>query len=229
MTSDPSAGSDANASAAAFSEFLVELKRRGSMLLLVGPAQHTARSRACSRLLGESTDTRRPLFVRAGAAGCAHDAGAPSQPPGEEPRTVRYRTATRSAAATTSGGGRLPAQVVGGDLDDLLSATHREIEAVRADADGLDPAELRVCVDSLDALLATHDEERVFRFLHGLSGSVRDAGAMCHVHLPTSVDAEPVETLEPLFDAVVEIRAVGRPQQRWHVPDEGFSTGWLSL
>lgn len=230
MTSDPSAGPGAEAPAAAFSEFLGELKRRGSMLLLVGPAQHTALSRACSRLLGESTETRRPLFVRTGSSNCAHDAaGSLSVAPGEAAREIRYRTATRSAAVAASGDGRLPARTVDGDLDDLLSEMQTEIDAVRATAGELEPAELRVCVDSLDALLATHDDERVFRFLHGLSGSVRDAGAMCHVHLPADVDAEPVETLKPLFDAVVEIRAVGRPQQRWHVPDEGFTTGWLSL
>lgn len=229
MTSDPSAGRGAEVPAAAFSEYLAELKRRGSMLLVVGPAPHTAVSRACSRLLGESTDTRRPLFVRTGGTDCTHDAGSQPRTPGEAARTIRYRTATRSAAASRPGTDRLPARVVDGDLDDLLSETHAEIERVRADAGELDPAELRVCVDSLDALLATHDDEHVFRFLHGLSGSVRDAGAMCHVHLPTSVDAAPMGTLEPLFDAVVEIRAVGRPQQRWHVPDEEFSTGWLSL
>jgi len=230
MTSDPYAGTDAEAPAAAFSKFLGELKRRGSMLLLVGPAQHTALSRACTRLLGESTDTRRPLFVRTGSMGCAHDpAGSTPVAPAESPRTIQYRTATRSAAAAEPAADRQSGTAVDGDLDDLLSATHAEIERVRSASGGLDPAELRVCVDSLDALLATHDDERVFRFLHGLSGSVRDADAMCHVHLPTSVDAEPVETLKPVFDAVVEIRAVGRPQQRWHVPDEGFSTGWLSL
>lgn len=228
MTGDRSVGSDAEAPAAAFSEFLARLKRRGSMLLVVGPAQHPALSRACSRLLGESADTRRPLFVHAAGSSDAHGAGSSPGARGERARTIRYRTATRSAA-TADAGGRPPARTVDGDLDDLLAATGTEIERVRADAGDLDPAELRVCVDSLDALLATHDEERVFRFVHGLSGSVRDADAMCHAHLPTSVDAEPVGRLRPVFDAVVEVRSVGRPQQRWHVPDEGFSTGWLSL
>lgn len=226
MTGDSSVGSDADAPAAAFSEFLAELKQRGSMLLLVGPAQHTALSRACSRLLGESADTRRPLFVRAGGSSCAHEtAGSRS---GEAARTIQYRTATRSAAAA-SGANRLPARTVDGDLDALLAETQAEIDRVRGESGSLDPAELRICVDSLDALLTTHDDERVFRFVHALSGSVRDAGAMCHVHLPAGVDAEPVESLEPLFDAIVEVRAVGRPQQRWRVPDEGFETGWLSL
>lgn len=228
MTGDQSVGSGRDGPAAAFTEFLAELKERGSLLLLVGPAQHTAVSRACSRLLGESAETRRPLFVRAGGA-CSHRVPQSASTPGESARVLHYRTATRGAAAASQPGGRVDVRTVDGDLDALLDEVQTEFDRVDAAAGGLDPAELRVCLDSLDALLATHDEDRVFRFLHGLSGSVRDSRAMCHVHLPTGVDADPVDVMEPLFDAVVEVRDAGRPQQRWRVPDEGFSTGWLAL
>jgi hypothetical protein len=227
MTGNQSVGSGRDGPAAAFTEFLAELKERGSLLLLAGPAQHTAVFRACSRLLGESAETRRSLFVQAGGA-CSHRVPQSTSTPGESARALHYRTATRSAAASHPGG-RADVRTVDGDLDALRAEIATEFDRVDAAAGGLDPAELRVCLDSLDALLATHDEDRVFRFLHGLSGSVRDERAMCHVHLQTGVDAEQMDVMEPLFDAVVEVRDAGRPQQRWCVPDEGFSTGWLAL
>jgi hypothetical protein len=61
-----------------------------------------------------------------------------------------------------------------------------------------------VCLDSLTALLRRAEEDRVFRFLHTLTGRFVAADAAGHVHLdPSTQDERTVATLATLFDAVV--------------------------
>ncbi|WP_136717958.1 DUF7504 family protein [Halorientalis salina] len=60
------------------------------------------------------------------------------------------------------------------------------------------------CVDSLTAMLQYADTERVFRFLHTLTGRFLAAGASVHVHLdPATQDDRTIATLSTLFDSVV--------------------------
>lgn len=241
MGSERSAGQAVKEQATTLTQVLSGLKRRGSVLLLAGPAQHGAISTACRRLLGTPPDTRRRLFVSTGDAH-ADDHGIESLtgPEFDAARAICYETKTRSAAATAPGGAceaapgpsidsRVASRTVGGSLGGLLEAIVEDVEALDDQADGLEPAELRVCLDSVDALLATHDEEAVFRFLHLLSGVARRYRAMCHVHLPADVDTRAVALLEPTADAVVEVRNAGSHQQRWHVPDAELTTDWLLL
>jgi hypothetical protein len=61
-----------------------------------------------------------------------------------------------------------------------------------------------VCVDSLTTLLAHVDQDRLFRFMHTLTGRFVAAGAAAHVHLdPSTQDERTVATLATLFDTVV--------------------------
>jgi len=61
-----------------------------------------------------------------------------------------------------------------------------------------------VCVDSLTALLEHVDQDRLFRFMHTLTGRFVAAGAAAHVHLdPAAEDERTVATLATLFDTVV--------------------------
>lgn len=61
-----------------------------------------------------------------------------------------------------------------------------------------------LCLHSLTALLGLSDLQRVFRFLHVLSGRVAAVDGRAHYHLdPGAVDEEALGTLRPLFDAVV--------------------------
>ena len=63
-----------------------------------------------------------------------------------------------------------------------------------------------VCFRSLTALLETCDLERVFRFLHLLTARLSLAGASAHFHLdPRAHDDQTVNTLRPLFDAVLDV------------------------
>jgi hypothetical protein len=200
-----------------FADALAELKERGCMLLLAGRGD-AARRGACRRLLGQSVaESRRRLFVLTGGA----DTHPHSQEPGAT--TVAYDTTVRSAAAAPAG--ETADRTVDGSLGDLHAAVAEGIDDIDRDAGGLGPGQLRLCLDSADSLLAEEDSATVFRFLHGLRGVVRDADAMCHVHLPVAFDAEDVQLLTPLFDAVIETRPDGR--HRWHLREPELTTDWL--
>lgn len=206
-----------------FADALADLKRQGSMLLVAGTASTAAQS-ACGYLLGDpSADPRRRLYVEVGTGSriARPDPGVPS-------RRVRYPVAARSAVAAGSGTTSRPDRVVDGDLADLQAAVEDAVDALGGD--GLGPAELRVCLDAADGLLATHGEEATFAFLHALRGLVRGVDGMGHVHLPVPYEDEAVAVLTPVFDAVIEVRQDGgEPKQRWHVRDADFTTDWLSL
>jgi len=63
-----------------------------------------------------------------------------------------------------------------------------------------------VCFHSLTALLEATELNRAFRFLHLLTRRLSSAGGIAHFHLdPETCDEKTVETLRPLFDAVLEI------------------------
>lgn len=60
------------------------------------------------------------------------------------------------------------------------------------------------CLDSLGHVLDQAPTERVFRFLHTVTGRFVASGAAAHVHLdPTDRDEQTVGTLASLFDSVV--------------------------
>lgn len=210
---------------AAFSQALASLKRRGSNLLIVGAASDQAHVHACRRLLGDDGPTRRRLFVltdrdHSAVQGATGDAA-----------VVEYESMTRSAAAAPAGTESTvePRERVV-TLDGLGDAARSAIESIEAEAGDLSPSELRLCFDSLRPLLEEHSEQRVFRFLHALTGDVRGVSGMGHFHLPIAYEDQAVRTIAPLFDAVVEVRAHGgQSQQRWHLREEDLSTDWLPL
>jgi len=229
METDESAGRADRDRATAFSERLSALKERGSMLLVVGPATHDAVRAACHRLLGDPTETRRRLFVRTAQRSAADSMVLPLDGAGDRLRTITFQTPTRSAAASTADDSPIPTTPVDGDLGDLLAEIGAATTALAPEGDALEPAALRICIDSADALVDTHDERDVFQFLHGVAGLVRSTRAMCHVHLPAPLSATAVQTVAPLFDAVVEVRDEGGVKQRWHLPDDDLTTDWLLL
>lgn len=209
-----------------FANALAAMKRDGSVLLTTGAGVDTLRA-ACRRLLGDTATTpRRRVFVLTEQVGPNHPAK--TADPGDHVRTLAYRIPTRSTAAATGGVAQsLPDRTVEGDLSDLYTAIEKEVTAAERGARNLEPAQLRLCLDSLDTLLAAHGQEETFTFLHELGGLVRGADGMAHVHLPAAIDDDVVGVLTPLFDAVIEVRE--GPQQRWHLREPEFTTDWLSL
>jgi hypothetical protein len=222
---------------ATFAQALASLKRRGSSLLLVGPAYEQAHLPASRRLLGsaeERTERARLLVVTDGEATAGRRlAGVAS----ETVRTLTYDAPTRGGAATAVGtddagvgAGRPGTEAPPPDLASLCRRIDEAVDEVEAERGNLEPAELRVCFDSLVPLLERYEEREVFTFLHALTAATREVGAMAHYHLPVPADDPLVGTLAPLFDAVIELRATpDGPQQRWRLTDEDVVTEWLPV
>lgn len=117
--------------------------------------------------------------------------------------------------------------------DDDLGEVGATIADAIADLDraagGLEPAELRLGLDSVSALLGIYDRSSVLVFLHLVAERVAAVDGVGHYHLPVDRDEEVVSTLLPLFDATVELRlGADGAEQRWHLQD-GVSSEWLPL
>ena len=218
--------------ATTFARTLSDLKQNGCNLLVVGGDHEPTRSNACQRLLGRGgPKPRRRIVVAADTSVEAVYDRLPtnSVSPGDDRDTIiDWETPVRSVSASTSV-----------DLSSVESTTVRADDLTRlgieihervVDGPEYEPGQLRLCFDSLVPLVSRCDTETVFRFLHLVTGSIDRSRAMGHYHLPVSRNAESVRTLEPLFDAVVELRTeAGRPQQRWHIPEKALTTDWLSV
>lgn len=215
-------GSDRQA--AEFADALANLKQRGCMLLVAG-TDHDAADAACARLLGDAvSEPRRRLLVAAGDGPERTTTAAAGSPT----RTIAFRRMARSASAEDAGApSTTPTRSVVGDPGDVHEAIVDETAALEPTDRPFEPSELRVCVDDGAELVATNGEEPVFRFCHALSGHLRDHRGMGHVHVSAPYDSETVARVEPLFDAVIEVRE--GPRQRWHLRDADISTDWLSL
>lgn len=218
--------------ATTFARTLSDLKQNGCNLLVVGGDHEPARSDACQRLLGcGGGKSRNRLVVAADTSVEAVRDRLPtvSVSPGENRDTIiDWQTPLRSASAST-GGDPSSVRTITVGVDDLTQLGIKIHERV-VDGPEFEPGELRVCFDSLVPLVSRYDTETVFRFLHLVTGSVDRSRAMGHYHLPVSRNAETVRSLEPLFDAIVELRTdAGRAQHRWHIPQEDLTTDWLSV
>ncbi len=187
-----------------FSQELAELKQNGCNLLLVGDG--TVHSNACRHLLG---DDRRRLFVfTQGQWVCACD---PETLDGTDRATVRCSDDERS-------------------LNDVGSEIVDKINMLASRADVLSPGELRLCFDSLGPLFVEHDPEQLFRLLHVVTASVRRADGIGHYHLRVDRNSDHVNLIEPLFDALIEVRRKdGIAEQRWHLLGKDVSSDWLPL
>lgn len=209
------------------------LKQRGSNLLVVGSRMPAAHEAACRQFLGETTTataTRRRLFVLADPCTPVAERLPAEAVSADRHSVLRYEVASRSAAETPSGATPPRERRVEGGLGSLGTAVSKAIAEFEASSSGLTPAELRLCFDSLSPLLSEYDSESMFRFLHLLTHRVRSVDGMAHYHLATERDNRFVSLLEPLFDAVVELRLCdGALHQRWWLRDSDLATGWLQL
>ena len=217
MGSEPGVGVPASAS---FVQALDTLKREGSNILVVGDVGVAPREAACHRLIGDSSvDSRFRLFVTTDPARVKASDEVESkylvQRPADSNR-ARQEYPTSNVTETTMLG------VLGTEFVETID----EFEAESGD---VDPSELRVCVDSVSTLLQSNDSENVFRLLHVMTTRIRQINGMGHYHLPIDRDNEAVRLLEPLFDAVVELRGGDRAEHRWHLRDTETATDWIPL
>jgi len=181
---------------------LAGLKRRGGGVLVVGTDGHEA---LCRRFGGDRSSSRRVLTVPAAGPACATECTHPPE---------------GAASVEGCGWGTRRLSEVGSETIDRID---------RLAAEGLDGSELRVCIESADALVDSADPERATLFVDAVLERTREAGGIAHVHTTEPYRSDPVRRFGPLFDAVVEVRADPHPRQRWHLPDSDHDTGWLPL
>lgn len=220
--------------ATTFASKLDSLKRNGCNLLVVGCDHEPIRTDACRRFLGcEGPEPRRRLVVAADTSvASVRDRLCASPTPQDLHTTiVDWQTPIRCATASTSAGPD-SIQTIHVDGDDLSSLGIEISDALSkfATTGDPEPAEIRLCFDSLTPLVARFDEEVTFRFLHLVTSAVTRVRGMGHYHLPVGANAEMVRILEPLFDAIVELRTQsGHLEQRWHLIEPEIATEWLPV
>ncbi|MFC4451107.1 MULTISPECIES: DUF7504 family protein [Halorussus] len=219
---------------------LQELKEYGSSLLVVGDVPDAAAVKACHWMLGDETvQDRRRLFVSTSPDLPDISERLSTSPDRLHPETTKLVTWTaKSRSATTASPVRPPqlpyegvdpSHVESDKLAELGIAISREIEAFEEIAGELSPSELRVCFDSLTALSAEYDQQKVLQFLHILIGRIQSVRGMAHFHFPVEYDSKHVKQFAPLFDATVELQiADGQPEQRWHLREADITSGWLT-
>ncbi len=218
-----------------FTRALQTLKREGCALLVVGRLSTDLHQRFSVRVLGDvEEELRRRLIVLTDGRYESIERRLPRSTRGsvtDTARAVLYEPRTRGVVTTSTRSiAPCPTVRVEGDVGDLGEVITRELDRLAVVSNGLEPAELRICLDSLDTLLATEPPETVFRFVHLLSRiAVRKSGIV-HVHLHEGIDHRYAREFSPLFDGTVELLEVGdEPRQRWHLRDGSVSSAWLSL
>lgn len=222
-----------------FADGLAQLKRQGASVLVVGSVRAAQRQSICRRLLGQATARarRRVLVSTTGESDDISDLLETDPETDTSLTCVRYATQARSAAASSAHTSSMEPDAPSIDGSPMTTTTLSElgiaiasaIDSFEAESDGLEPAELRVGVDSLVPLLEAYDTERVFKFLHLTNGWVRDSDGMVHYHLPMDRDSDVVTVLAPLFDIIIELRdRDGVAQERWSIDDGDLRSGWVS-
>lgn len=183
-----------------------EHERPSNVLLLTGTGGN-GESAACRELSEQNAPSRSHVVLATGVGSAAErladwDAEVGVRP--AETTVVDVATATRSAAATTSASeaDRWPgATVERVDAGDLLGLG----ETLDGALTGSDrPTTL--CVHSVSDLLQSADSRTAFGFLEALTRNVERADGVAHYHLNADLhDAETVDALRVLFDAVVDV------------------------
>lgn len=229
----------------AFLNLLNELKATGCNLLLVGDAPRKVFTRASSQLLGDANALRyRVLAVIDATPESIADrlpgsTGTP-RPLSETTTLLNHAGVPRSVTAATDPD--TPPRLAGieetciadPELQGLRSGLTDAIGEVGTRAD-LEPADLRVGIDSLDPLLDHYGEDVVKDCLDVVGECVSDHSAMAHYALRESYDSERVRALAPSADAIIELRTADpgeydhAAQQRWHAPRRDITTEWTPL
>jgi hypothetical protein len=199
--------------ASGLDESLAALKREGCAFLVAGDAGPAVHARASERFLGDGDDRRMVLLT--------DDAYRPGPLAGPDPAVVRYETAVRGNAVADTAG-EAGGDAVATDLEALGMAVLEEVASHERTGGGF-----RLVVLSAAPLVAEHDDEQVFAWLHLLTGRVRQVTGMAFVHLPLDAEDTLVGTLRPLFDGLIEVRPDAGGQQRWLLEDA--ESDWMAL
>jgi hypothetical protein len=219
-----------------FSTYLSGLKERGSVIIVVGELPRECYAPFCSNMLGDPASG--PRYRLRVTTDDTPDIAATGE---NTPHPSAYRVSTRHVVSTFGARSAATASAIAKERD---SVTHvegdslaklgvtisEEIEAFERAAGELEPAQLRLCFDSLRPFLEEFEEEEVFRFLHILAGRIRSTSGMAHLHLQAARDDLAVKKFEEIFDAVVELDTLDQKLVHcWHVRDRNITSGWLPV
>lgn len=203
-----------------FSQSLASLKRHGCSLLVTGPVRDGTHLRLSRRLLGDAGDITRRRLVVITDSNSRGDRRPDDSVDEDTYRVIDRRPAIRSVASC------MCASRSSVDLSTLERDMIEAIDAFDAAADGLAPAELRVCIDSLRPLVDRHGLAGVESFLTTVTERIHETNGMGHVHFPIDLDCVTVSRLSPLFDVIIEVRP---GKHRWHLLDSDILTDWLAV
>ncbi|ELY85703.1 DUF7504 family protein [Natrialba taiwanensis] len=225
-----------------FAQALDALKREGSSVLVVGADSQNAHETVCRRLAGvhreldsetpETADSRgvqyRLRVTDTVDATASADSWQDCTNQPARTRTISTASVDRSRSGHTHSPESLPGEqpligTIGLEIIEAIDEFDRETADCK-------PAGLRLCLDSLVTLLDEHDTDEVFRLLHLVTTATTHARGVGHVHLPLDPDHDAVALLEPLFDALVELRTRdGIDEQRWTLRDRELVTEWMPV
>ena len=187
---------------------MAETSRHGKTVLLRGPTLSDSADEAVYDALCGTDPAETDLLVVSYQRGPDAWLQEWARHVGERPGGFDYvhvGGATRSAAATASGGGGLPlAATAVRDLADLteLGIQISEILERRGRSD----RRLVVYFETLTSLLEFVELERAYRFLHVLTGRTRSVGGTFYARLDDDAhDERTVATLQTLVDDSVEL------------------------
>ncbi|WP_137284508.1 DUF7504 family protein [Halorussus salinisoli] len=219
-----------------FATKLSLLKERGSALLVVGNLPVDAYQTACRWMLGdEAVGPRRRILVVTDNQSPTVESRLPKNADASNLKVVSSTPNTRAAATNIVDNSQIDSKIEQSYIDltnlgKLGSTVSEMITEFNNEVDELDPAELRLCFDSLRPVLTEHSTSKVFKFVDLLASRVRKENGMSHFHLPLARNNETVRTFAPLFDAVIQLHEHdGQIEQRWELCESGLSSNWLPL
>lgn len=177
----------------------------GTNALVLAPAVSDGKRSACGSLLGAADpadlEVLRVSYTRSPEALVdewrSERGGLPRRM-----HVVRVRERMGSPEASL-GADADAVTVAAANPNDLTGIAMRLRDAVST----VDPSEgtFVVCFDSVTSLLQYGDVESTYKFLHMLTGQLKDVGARAHFHLdPAAVDDRTVARVRSVFDEVVD-------------------------
>ena len=234
---------------------LLDRKAEGVAVLVSGAVPAAVHRSMSARLLGSPEVDRRRMLALTGLGRAAVDerlppnastrperlravfgdgwcrsARSPANTANDGEPTARFATPSTEAPAAAD---TLHAESLTVVEDTLLSVfgerLSHEMTALAGAADGLEPGQLRLCLDSIDRLAHDHENDDVLRFAHLVADQVRCRDGMMHIHSHSPPDDLPVPNLTDVADVTIRLRRTGTvPEFRPYLEGEAL-TDWSRM
>lgn len=214
-----------------FGRALRDLKRDGCNVLVTGHLPSMDLHVVSSRLLGGEPGRRVRVF-------CLTNRGLETarrrlslvQPGLGRPVVVDAVGESRSVAGAASDGLNLDIRAAPCGPGQLCSEVCAAVSGVESRHGPLEPAMLRLCLESLQPYVAECDRDAVRAFVADVGQAVVDVCGIGHYVLPAEQPSDRPSWLDPMFEVVVEHRVrEDTTQQRWLLPSRDVATGWFPL